>query len=673
MSRYIPVHAHPDRMPVDISFVFEDERPAGKHGFCQAKGENMYFEDGTLAKFWGVMMNGAACFPPHDRAEAVAQRLAHAGVNIVRLHQMDDEWVAPNLYRLTAGKRLENTRDLCEESLERLDYFIKCLKDWGIYVSVDMTTYRRFKPGDGVKDAHLLHDGTRLYAVYDPTMIQLQKEFCDKFWNHYNPYTGLKHKDDPVFCMCCIINENDTFVNHNARRWYNQVPYYDNMLRDMFHEWLQEKGIDYDAYGCELFSKDQPMVQFRVELMTKYCRTMYDHLRSIGVKIPLCGSNYHTTTGSAKAQEEMDFQDAHSYYYDWHWGAEEKLCAHKTLTSSVTSPMGGPCGNRIHGKPFFITEWDMPWPNSYRAEGALWFPAVACLQNWTGMTIHTYGYGHDMSRFDLLGKAAATSTIGGVPYREGIFAVWNDPAKFGQFYHGALMFRRGDVSPANKVLGAKVTPDMYAGRAITLAATAMETHQVHTVLDTTDVSDGVELVDPNKKLEREDASVIVSDNGQLKRDIKREIGYIDTPRTKSVYGRIGSAAVNPKTKPEVLRQLTDLSVYCYTDFAAITMSALDKNDLVDSGNILLTTVGRARNRGAQFDGEKMVDYGTGPIEVEVIKADITLRTSKEHLEVWAVDSDGFYSGRVESVIEDGMLKFTVGEEFACMYYLILEP
>ena len=64
MSKYIPVYMHPDRMPVDISFVFEDERPAGKHGFCTIKGENMYFEDGTLAKFWGVMMNGAACFRP---------------------------------------------------------------------------------------------------------------------------------------------------------------------------------------------------------------------------------------------------------------------------------------------------------------------------------------------------------------------------------------------------------------------------------------------------------------------------------------------------------------------------------------------------------------------------------------------------------------------------------
>ena len=222
-------------------------------------------------------------------------------------------------------------------------------------------------------------------------------------------------------------------------------------------------------------------------------------------------------------------------------------------------------------------------------------------------------------------------------------------------------------------IGAKVDPADYLGRASTLAATGMEIHQIHTVLDTTDVSDGIEVRDPKLKLEREDPNIIVSDNGQLKRDIKREIGYIDTPKTQSVYGRIGSMAVNYKNKPKITRELTDMTVYSYTDFAAITMSALDKNDLKDSGNILLTTVGRARNRGAQFDGEKMIEYGTGPIEVEVIHADITLKTSKEHLEVWAVDSDGFYSGRVDSVIEDGVLKFTVGEEFACMYYLILEP
>ena len=673
MSHFIPVYMYPDFMPVDISFVFEDECPAGKHGFAKVDGENLRFEDGTLAKFWGVMLNGAACFPTHDQAEQLAQRLSHAGINIVRFHQMDDEWTAPNLYRLTAGKRVENTRELCEACLERLDYLIKCFKDRGIYVSVDMTTYRRFKPGDGVKDAHLLHDGTRLYAMYDPTMIELQKEFCVKFWNHMNPYTGLMYKDDPSFVMCCIINENDTFINHTGRRWYNGIPYYDNMLRDMFDKWLKEKGIEYDAYGCELFTKDQPMQEFRMELMRNYCRTMYDHLRSIGVKIPLCGSNYHTCYGSVKAQEEMDFQDAHSYYYDWKWGAEEKICAHQTLTSAARSPLAGPCANRIHGKPFFMTEWDMPWPNSYRAEGALWFPAVACLQNWTGMTIHTYGYGHKTSKYDLLGKIASTSTIGGVPYREGIFAVWNDPAKFGLFYHGALMFRRGDITPANKVLGAKVTADMYGKRATALAGTAMEMHQVHSVLDTTNPAGVDELLDPVNAYPREDSKVIVSDTGELRRDISKQIGYIDTPRTKSVYGRIGTTATNPKTKPWNPRVLDGLTVNCYTDFATITMSSLNNDPLTSSGNILLTAVGRARNHGAQFEGEKLLDHGTNPIEIEVIHADIELKTDKPTMEVWAVDSEGFYSGKLDTVYEDGVLKFTIGEEFPCMYYLLLEP
>ncbi len=673
MPKYIPVYAHPDRMPVDISFVFENERPAGKHGFAQVKGENIYFEDGTLAKFWGVMFNGAACFPPHDRAEQVAQRLAQVGINIVRFHQMDDEWVAPNLYRLTSGKRVTNTRELCPESLERMDYLVKCLKEHGIYACVDMTTYRRFKPGDGVKDAHLLHDGSRLYAMYDPTMIELQKEFCTKFWNHVNPYTGLANKDDPVWVMCDIINENNTFINHNERRWYNLIPYYDNMFRDMFNEWLKENGIEYDAYGCPLFSKDQPMIQFRTHLMKQYLTTMKDHIRSLGVKIPLCGSNYHTTYGILKAEEDMDFHDAHSYFYDWKWGEEEKICTNRTISAQSASPMANQCGNRVHGKPFFMTEWDMPFPNSYRAEGPLWYPATACLQNWTGMTIHTYGYGHEMSKHDLLGKAASNDTIGGVPYREGIFEIWNDPAKFGLFYHGALMFRRGDVSPAKKTIGVKIPDEMLGERYNTLCGSAMEIHQVHTVLEGTDCSDLDTIMDPKDKFPRENPDMIVSDTGELKRDIKRSIGYIDTPRTKSVYGKLGFAGANKKIKPDTNRRLDGLTVNCKTDFATITMSSLTDDAICDSNNILLTAVGRARNKGAQFDGEKMLERGTGPIEIEVIKAHIEMKTSQEILEVWSVDSDGFYCGRIDSEIEDGVLKFDIGYEFPAQYYLIFEP
>ena len=124
MSRYIPMPAYPDRMPVDISFVFRDEKPAGKHGFVHADGEVLRFEDGTLAKFWGVNFNGGACFPGKDYAHQVATRLAQSGCNLVRFHQLDAEWDTPNIFAFTKGERVKTTRVLDPRSLDALDYLI---------------------------------------------------------------------------------------------------------------------------------------------------------------------------------------------------------------------------------------------------------------------------------------------------------------------------------------------------------------------------------------------------------------------------------------------------------------------------------------------------------------------------------------------------------------------
>ena len=86
MSNYFPTPAYYDRMPLDISFVFENEKPAGKHGFMKVDGDNFRFEDGTLGKFWGVIFDGASNFPTHDYADKVVKRLAMAGCNIIRMH-----------------------------------------------------------------------------------------------------------------------------------------------------------------------------------------------------------------------------------------------------------------------------------------------------------------------------------------------------------------------------------------------------------------------------------------------------------------------------------------------------------------------------------------------------------------------------------------------------------
>lgn len=588
---------------------------------------------------------------------------------MVRFHQLDAEWATPNIFRFTAGKRMKDTRHFDPVCIERHDYLIKCLKEQGIYICTDVTTYRKFKSGDGVHDADLLTDNMKAVALYDPTMIELQKEYAYNYWTHVNPYTGLAYKDDPTFVLLDITNENDLFTDYTYRAEYKHIDYYVKMFRDMFDAWLKEQGIEYDAYSCPLYNPDKPMVDFRIYLSKKYFEGMRTFLRDeVGVKIPICGTNWNKGCGLVKSQENMDFQDGHHYYYDWKWGEFEKTTFHRSITELRISRLGACCGTRIHGQPMFMTEWDMPFPNSFRAEAPIWFPALALFQGWSGMTIHTYAYGTNLKETDILGKEATSSTIGGVPYREGIFTCWNDPSKFGLFYHGALMTRLGHVQEAKKTIGAKITD--YSKNTSALPTTAMEFHKVDVVLDTTDTSD-LDDIRPIEEVFKAPKGRIVSDTGELWRDVSKRIGAVDTPCTKALYGFLGHAAQSSRDITPPI-ELNGMRVKCHTDFATIAVSSLTQESIENSDTLLLSTIGRSHSKGALFDGEKLLDFGTGPIEVEVIDADIAIKTNVPDLRVWSVNSDGYYIGQLEKTYEDGWLKFHVGPNFAGMYYLIMQ-
>ena len=667
MSKYIPTPAYPDSMPVDISFVFADEKPAGKHGFVKAEGDQFRFEDGTLARFWGVNFNGGACFPEHDYSEKVARRLAQAGCNIVRFHQLDAEWDTPNIYAYTKGKRVSTSRELDPVSMDHLDYLIYCLKKEGIYVYFDMMTYRKFKSGDGLELTKELKDSAKPYSIVNRRMIELQKEFCDQIWNRYNPYTEMLYKDDPVFAMTEITNECDLFEmkayqgNHD-----NSFPYVWE-LRQSFKAWLESKGIAYDWENCTLWEHVHPLIDWKLDVTLAYYQEMYDYMRSIGVKIPITGTNWmHNSHANAVAEKDMDFADGHHYYYDWRWGEDEKLCVNAQINGykQVMANLGA---QRLNNKPYFVSEWDMPWPNSYRAEGPIYYAAVSALQDWSGMAIHTYAYGTKLDKMDILGKEVSSSTIGGVPYREGIFSVWNDPAKFGLFYHAALIVRRCDITPAKKKIGTtfttleKIVNTAYQG--------GLEKHRMAVVVDdeTTGCDEVITIAD---EVAWEDPKIVMADNGQMWRNLATKVGGIDTPRTKVVYGKL-TAGRNGATAACAGTEVDGLKVVGQTDFGVVALSSLTDEPIVSSDNMLLTTIGRAMNSGQVYDGEKMIDFGKAPIMSEVIRAKISIRTDRDDLQVWGVNPEGYYVGRLATTYEDGFMTFTVGEKLPASYYLIV--
>ena len=191
-----------DDAPLDISPFFADEVPAGKYGFLKDSNGHFEFSNGKAARFWGVLINSAACFPEHKDADKVARRLAKFGINMVRLHQFDAQWATPNIFQYAKGSLLASTRKLDPVSLDRFDYLISALEKEGIYIFMDLLVYRTFKEGDGLENVYdLAPNGAKPYSIFDDDLRKLQQEYAHDLLTHVNPYTGKALVDDPGMAM----------------------------------------------------------------------------------------------------------------------------------------------------------------------------------------------------------------------------------------------------------------------------------------------------------------------------------------------------------------------------------------------------------------------------------------------------------------------------------------
>ncbi len=659
-----------DHAPIDISSVFADEKPAGRHGFLECRDARMIFEDGTEARFWGTNFNSAANFPSHSHSEKVARRLAQFGLNMVRFHQLDGDWSTPNIFQFSKGPRLADTRHLDPESMDRLDYLIHCLKREGIYIYFDMLTYRRFRSGDGVAAVEQLGNAARPYSNFDRRLIDLQKEFCTQIWTHFNPYTGLAYKADPAIALSEIVNENEIFSHLKGL-----IEPYRTQLEERYLAWLKANSRPTAATPVDFSVISAQSVEFLLELQQAYYTEMKQHLRGLGVRIPVTGTNWaNGGAPSLAAQEQFPFTDSHTYWYGWGWKPHEKRLMNDSMLGVLDPWYRSLSCMRLLDKPFFVSEWDHPWPNEWRAESPLQLAAVAALQGWSGATIHTYRY-DCREQVDMIASPITADALAGVPYRGGVFDTFNDPAKFGLFYHAALMLRRGDVQESSNATEVALAglctadnpntavPSGFIGPwHISALAGASEISKVGMrlpgaparALKQTEI-DGV-IVPP-------EAQELRSDTGELYRNLAGRYGTIDTPRTKVVYGFLG-------VQGELALQ--GLRVRCKSDFAVIALSSLTSASLDQTDNILLTAVGRADNSDVEYNSNHTIQYhrGHGPILAEVIEAEIELDTSVTGLQISAVNPEGMLIGPVAEKNANGKLHFSLGGDFPSIYYLI---
>ena len=365
----------------DLSYL--NHQPAGKHGFVKAEGDHFAFANGQPARFWGTNIAHHGAFPTHQIAERLAKQLAREGYNLVRFHHIYMGYHTPNIFDN------KGTSQLGPKAMEKFDYFFYQLKQQGIYTFFDLFANRDFQA-----------------SVWRNEQVkQNQKNLIRQLFNHYNPYTKLRYKDEPAFAVALLNNEIEP-SNHSQ-----QVSYYQEMRSFM---------------------------------------------RALGVKIPVAGG--HATGGSRQnghmeATSALDFIDVHGYWDHPQGGRQaspQKNIPHINNNlrdpwkpGFFTVPLQHQGKGQVLNMPMTNTEWDFSWPNDYIVEGPVMHAAYLSMWGWDATVNFAY----------YMCTQCSTEKM------ESTWMTMNKPHYKAAMIMAALIYRRGDVPEAPVAWAEPFGPD----------------------------------------------------------------------------------------------------------------------------------------------------------------------------------------------------------------------
>ena len=697
MAEQPPIAAESDRWPEfvvpwdDISTGPTDmsrylEKPAGSKGFIQAVGGHLATGDGKRWRLWGVGMVFASWFPPMEIAGVVARRLAKYGINCLRFHHLDHRWPNGILKRYDKGTSgpgvvppgryahpgKASTRELDPEAMARLDWFVYCCKQNGVYVDLNLNVTRRFSVGDGVKDAEQVGFSKGL-TYFDDRIVALEKEYAHNLLTHVNPFTGNRYADEPAVALIEILNENSLVEmwvrghlvgelgpNENMTRRHIPSSYardldrlYNRFLagryesreallaawegdlrpyEDALEGTVRRLGPGEFARAAKQRFHDEASFYHQIE--RTFFADMASYLRGeLGVKqliVPTSDWDHSfSALPSLEAEATQDVMDGHAYWQA-HW-QRTSIVSHLAQVDAPDASLPAVLSRTIvKGRPYIVSEINESFPNDSACELIPLLAAYALLQDWDGFFWHSYTGGH--FTWDRIWQDQSILHH---------LRICNDPLKMSQMAIGGLMFHRGDVAAARQVIDRAVPwewaleslrqPRPANGSPYWLDYLPGRASLVHRV----QIADfHAQQVQPAPGDVELPTGKIVSDTGELTWEEAPNDGrvIINAPRHQGVIMRHGTRAT------------TNLVVALETRFAAVQLTSLDDDrPIAQAGKLLLVAAGRVANTGLRWADStrtEIADWGHAPTRIEPVEATLTLRGLESARRVLVQPLDG---------------------------------
>ena len=692
-----------------LDFSFLSDAPAGKFGWLKAVRGHFEFEGypGAEQRFYGVNLCDTANFPDHAMSEELVARLKRLGYNSIRFHHHDEKW--KNALSARAGRKGvgdEASGRVADDEIDRFDYLAAVAMENGLYLTTDLYVSRKVS----WRDIGFDRDGfvpnnvfKSLVALHEPA-FENWKAFAEAFLLHENPYTGRRYIDEPGMPLLCLVNEG-------PMKWaWNGIKKMD-CVKEKWSEWREEKcsqnsiativhksslrtndtninlRLCVEDPGEEAIPADPSTIDNFADSAAAQCFAAFVEreafarerafLESLGCKALLTSQNCSDDQTMAYLRETYDYVDNHCYldhpkFLGKLWSGAFRLDPGGNPVKIESGPLVNAAFTRIAGKPYTLTEWNLPGPGQYRGVGGLLMGAMSARQDWDGLW--RFAYSH-------VERGLADGF--GAPH---LFDLSVDPVNLASERAVMCLFLRGDMAPLETRIALDVgvpqlTPDgkpaanrpewmdeawrLQVGR-IAGERPLFTNDNCHNCSQIANINSAPPVAPqdtPDFAIDREAGTVVIA-----------------TPRTCGVFAEGGAhtagvlnvtffATKNAKIAKdnfdfqfvdngEHLEFVNNSSASPKTVWA----SSLDGEPLETSSRILVTHLTDAQAKGNVFADRVrsiLLKWGKGRTLVLNGAARVSLALDHpESCEVWGLATDGTRMERVHATAENGHLSFT---------------
>jgi hypothetical protein len=713
IARYFAWTASGNTDPSVIGAESLLDAPAGRHGRITRVADTFVY-NGAPIKLWGLNTCYNSVAPDQATAERRAAFYAKYGVNAVRLHKFADGTGWAGVLSSTSAVAYDESPN----AAPAMDYYVACLKAKGIYVKLSANFGNvKIGPADRVRVSIANQLGSpggdgwqngNHAALWLSNEIQdLQMDQLCNMLRRTNTTTNIRYADDPAVFMVELANENCAFF-YNIWGDANSIPVLKQMAGEQFRDWLHAKygteaamlaawgatnyngvpdqGTQGESWNGAIYPAGNPWywdnlandprwprlvdaALFWFDRQNAFYDRFVDEIRATGYDGEIIASNWQAGAGIAHylnllSDRGVGTIDRHNY--------------HAATWSMFQNPGSGIVSvgpvTQMEDRPYMLSEWiheakpfggdpASPRPFDIASEGPVIFSAYGMgLNGWDASFMFENA---DPGNF----KHVIADTWDVVlPNIIGLFPAVARSVHRGDIRESGLVFARNiDLASLEEgVLGLDDTLDStaYDVRAFSsdmLPETLMAIGRMVVRLNETPVP--TDTVDPAQFLE--DGRYFSSTRqlawrpGANPRDGHIEI---NTPSTQAQAGFAGGRTA----------VLADVDIRTDNPYAVIYVTSLNNaRPIATARNVLVTALARIRNTGQKVLAGSTLDWGTAPILMEPVTAEITIKRPGAFI-VHVLDQDGRRTGNT-LLVEGRVVSFDTADDRTLYYEIEFEP